>query len=173
MFMNEPDFDDEFTSSPGFEYGQAFPSPDSKQRQQEREHISNVDFIFFAYAVCCMLSAVYKTGPSTNRSNLGYEEADDNDELPSFKNGGQGTPQNSRARMLAQQRDIQMKKRMNSIQSGGKTLSTLVVIPQNRRCSCANVRSPNFTFFLISHFTRHDSFFIGYRSQQQPHETIR
>lgn len=35
MFMNEPDFDDEFTSSPGFEYGQAFPSPDSKQKNND------------------------------------------------------------------------------------------------------------------------------------------
>ena len=45
MFMNEPDFDDEFTGSPGFEYGQAFPSPDSKQRQVESELV--VQFILF------------------------------------------------------------------------------------------------------------------------------
>jgi hypothetical protein len=49
MFMNEPDFEDEFGGSPGFEYGQAFPSPDSKQRQAESElkihytaHISKI-----------------------------------------------------------------------------------------------------------------------------------
>ena len=40
MFMNDPDFDDEFQPSPGFEYGHAFPSPDSKQKQERKDIFS-------------------------------------------------------------------------------------------------------------------------------------
>jgi hypothetical protein len=44
--------------------------------------------------------------------------------MPSFGSaGGIGTPTSSRARMLAQQRDIQQKKRLSAYQSGGNWLS--------------------------------------------------
>ena len=50
-------------------------------------------------------------------------ENDDESEgggLPNFGSaGGIGTPSSSRARMLAQQREIQLKKRLSAIQSGG------------------------------------------------------
>ena len=51
-------------------------------------------------------------------------ENDDNESegggLPTFGSaGGIGTPSSSRARMLAQQREIQLKKRLSAIQSGG------------------------------------------------------
>eukprot|EP01032_Pedospumella_encystans_P019660 gene19660-22358_t len=85
MFMNDPDFDDEFQQrSPGFEYGEAFPSPDSKQRGH-----------------------------------------DDDRNGPSYGNSGMGTPQNGRARVLAQQREIQLKKRQSNLLSGGMVRSSL------------------------------------------------
>ena len=49
------------------------------------------------------------------------DDDDDGARMPSFGSaGGIGTPTSSRARMLAQQRDIQQKKRLSAYQSGGK-----------------------------------------------------
>jgi hypothetical protein len=54
------------------------------------------------------------------------EEDEDDDDLPAFRSaGGLGTPANSRARMLAQQREIQLKKRQSNVQSGGFIYSCL------------------------------------------------
>lgn len=62
---------------------------------------------------------------------------DDNDrDLPPFRNGGSsvsnsvndngpGTPSSSRARMLAQQRELQLKKRQNNITGSGMVRSSL------------------------------------------------
>jgi hypothetical protein len=48
------------------------------------------------------------------------DDSDDNSNIPSFNsNGVSNTPQSSRARMLAQQREIQLKKRQSALQSGG------------------------------------------------------
>lgn len=80
--MNDPDFDDDFQRSPGFEYGETFPSPDSKLR--------------------------------------GHDEG-----VASYGNAGMGTPQNGRARVLAQQREIQLKKRQSNLLSGGMVRSSL------------------------------------------------
>lgn len=45
---------------------------------------------------------------------------DDEPELPAFRSAGTlGTPSSSRARTLAQQRELQLKKRQAAVQSGG------------------------------------------------------
>lgn len=62
-------------------------------------------------------------GPTTNYHDVDNNNDDDDDaaRMPSFGSaGGIGTPTSSRARMLAQQRDIQQKKRLSAYQSGGK-----------------------------------------------------
>lgn len=104
MFMNDPDFDDEFQQqhSPGFQYEQAFPSPDSKQRQESElvYGIEQKDLRIFTERV--IFNFIIDDG------------------LPAFGNAGMGTPQNGRARALAQQREIQMKKRQANLLSGGK-----------------------------------------------------
>ena len=61
--------------------------------------------------------------PSTNYHDAenNNDEDDDGARMPSFGSaGGIGTPTSSRARMLAQQRDIQQKKRLSAYQSGGE-----------------------------------------------------
>ena len=60
-----------------------------------------------------------------NQLNLGYEEEDDNDELPSFRGGNT----NSRARTLAQQRELQMKKRQaNGLTGSGKLCYVVCIL---------------------------------------------
>lgn len=56
--------------------------------------------------------------------------------------GGIGTPSSSRARMLAQQREIQLKKRATAVQSGG----ALIII----RSVSAHLFEPFFSRFDIS-----------------------
>ena len=61
-----------------------------------------------------------------NVHDMELNDDDDNDggRMPSFGSaGGIGTPSSSRARMLAQQRDIQLKKRQTAIQSGGNAIA--------------------------------------------------
>lgn len=66
-------------------------------------------------------------GPSTaitaNNSNshtLSLDEFENDDDLPAFRSAGAlGTPSSSRARMLAQQRELQMKKRQSQIANSG------------------------------------------------------
>ena len=66
-------------------------------------------------------------GPGMNVHDMeNNNDDDDNDggRMPSFGSaGGIGTPSSSRARMLAQQRDIQLKKRQTAIQSGGNAIA--------------------------------------------------
>jgi hypothetical protein len=46
---------------------------------------------------------------------------DDDDDLPAFRSAGTlNTPSSSRARMLSQQREIELKKRQAQMQNGGK-----------------------------------------------------
>lgn len=55
-----------------------------------------------------------------NVDDIEDEDNDDDGGIPAFGSaGGIGTPSSSRARMLAQQRDIQLKKRLNAMHSGG------------------------------------------------------
>ena len=62
--------------------------------------------------------------------NHDLENDDDNDggRISFGSAGGIGTPSSSRARMLAQQREIQLKKRATAVQSGG-ALSKIKQIP--------------------------------------------
>ena len=75
----------------------------------------------------CLLPIIFsnftRSGPVTNYHDADNNNYDDDDgaRMPSFGSaGGIGTPTSSRARMLAQQRDIQQKKRLSAYQSGGK-----------------------------------------------------
>jgi hypothetical protein len=95
MFMDE----DEFTSSPGFDYSQAFPSPDSKRQTENR-----------------------------NLTNFAREDNDYNDNLPSFGGGGSNAPSNGRARMLAQQRELQLKKRQSNMLGGKEETLYLALV---------------------------------------------
>lgn len=62
-------------------------------------------------------SLAQSKAPTGGMATLNLE--DDNDGLPPFGSaGGLGTPSSSRARMLAQQREIQLKKRQNNMLGG-------------------------------------------------------
>ncbi len=69
------------------------------------------------------------TAASTNNNTLTLQDAeldDDDEELPSFRSSGTlNSGSNSRARMLAQQRELQLKKRQNQIQTGGMVRSSI------------------------------------------------
>lgn len=51
---------------------------------------------------------------------------DDNDGLGGGYRAGGGPSSNSRARMLAQQRELQLKKRQSNMQSGGKNIYPVI-----------------------------------------------
>eukprot|EP00981_Chlorochromonas_danica_P005911 scaffold1236_cov170-Ochromonas_danica.AAC.2 len=54
-------------------------------------------------------------------SALSLNTDEDHSDLPAFRSAGTlGTPSSSRARMLAQQRELELKKRQSAVQSGGE-----------------------------------------------------
>jgi hypothetical protein len=67
--------------------------------------------------------------PSTAQtsSNIVLEDAElDDDDLPAYRSAGTlNSASSSRARMLAQQRELQLKKRQNQVQSGGMIRSSI------------------------------------------------
>lgn len=77
--------------------------------------------------------------------NINDDDDNDGGRMPSFGSaGGIGTPSSSRARMLAQQRDIQLKKRQTAIQSGGnaivnKSLQTFFTVENAKKISLSTV----------------------------------
>ena len=70
----------------------------------------------------------YSSSPNpkgSGMSNLNVLDLDDNNEGTFGSAGGISTPNSSRARMLAQQREIQLKKRQSLIENGGMIRSSL------------------------------------------------
>ena len=79
--------------------------------------------ILVSHSLSTIQSKSECSGPATNYHDADNNNDDDDDgaRMPSFGSaGGIGTPTSSRARMLAQQRDTQQKKRLSAYQSGGK-----------------------------------------------------
>ena len=79
-------------------------------------------YCLFGFYLTYLLAGVSRPGTAQSSNSSSMNNADDDDGsiggLGSA--GGLGTPNSSRARMLAQQRELQLKKRQATIQSGGK-----------------------------------------------------
>lgn len=66
------------------------------------------------------------TAPNSKSNTLNLDEFEQDDDLPAFRSAGTlNTPSSSRARMLAQQRELQMKKRQSQMQNSGMVRSSV------------------------------------------------
>ena len=66
--------------------------------------------------------------PGNSRPNTGSSFGRPDDEDGAFGSaGGIGTPSSSRARMLAQQRELQLKKRQAAAQNGGLSKKSITI----------------------------------------------
>ncbi len=77
-----------------------------------------------------MIPAIFPGRPSTAQTtsnSLTLQDAElDDDDLPAYRSAGTlNSASSSRARMLAQQRELQLKKRQNQVQTGGMIRSSI------------------------------------------------
>ncbi len=80
------------------------------------EHTLSSPFFF-----CSGRPSTAVTAPNSKSNTLNLDEFEQDDDLPAFRSAGTlNTPSSSRARMLAQQRELQMKKRQSQMQNSGK-----------------------------------------------------
>lgn len=146
MFLDESDFDIEETNEP--------PRRTSNYRDRDRDTASRGN------------SGGYGTRPNTSQSltvSLTEFEDDDLGDLSAALGsaGGLGTPSSSRARMLAQQREIQLKKRQNNIQSGmirssvdSSVDKSAQFTPAVRQFSAPKTTTRDYTEYETSDFSR-------------------
>lgn len=90
--------------------------------------VSTLQDVVFGFLLLTLFFFFSSGRPTTAQTSLTLIDAEDDE--PSFNSAGTlNTPSASRARMLAQQRELQLKKRQTSVQTSGKSPLLLKLLP--------------------------------------------